>query len=193
MVMLSNSTVWLHSNKVTPLPSIPSTSSVRAFERRRSQKTFLMLPHSPPSAQPCYKRPQTVCGPQLACVCLCVPLICGFYTAEHMKEEDILLPALQYHWQRETQSSNQACSWALRCGWILMFVVWISVEALKSALLLYTCLLPFPSFSLFLIPSPFCTLGFSSHSKMGILCLDSHITPSRPTTPVLSPPPLWPS
>lgn len=74
MVMLSNSTVWLHSNKLTPLPSVPSSFS-SSFLRERlnlqcNLKTFLTLSHTHLlSVPPCV-------NDTTACVCVCVMDAC---------------------------------------------------------------------------------------------------------------------
>lgn len=97
---------------------------------------------------------------------------------------------------RKTQNSNQACSSALHYGWILMFLVWISVRALKSALLLYSGLF-FSSLAFFLfLHSPFfsfssllSTHSSSAHTAKREFCVSwqSHYPSIRPLFPLYLP------
>ena len=136
-----------------------------------------------------------------ACVCVCYVCLLSMDSTELRtwkkdRAEGILLPALQYRQQRGRGNWNQACSSALYCGWILMFWLWISERALKSALLSYSSLrsssptfflffhpLSLPPFSLSLSLSPSCT-----HARTHTLCFHSKVGILRVLTITLPPP-----
>lgn len=157
--------------------------------------------NSPLNAPPCQNNTAAcVCSCASASVCLCalrVLVICGFHRAEGMKEEEVFLPALQSHWQKDTE---------LKSSLQFSFTLWVNIDVFSLNItesfkvcpariqwLIFSAL----AFFLFLHPSrfplfsslPFTQVSLSSHSKAGILCVLTITLPplNRPPFPLYLP------